>query len=120
MDPSNFYYFVLPLGVLVFLNAALAFKYARKEERAQLRVANLVNEYVKESSKQKESYTEQLQRLQYLYKTGNLDEVTYERMKLALENSLVKSQEETKMKMKLRPAKGKDGALADGSENRDS
>ena len=67
--------------------------------RINRRLAKSVNGYVKTISKQKESYNGQLNKLQELLKTESLDEVTYERMKQALENDYSKKREDTKMQL---------------------
>jgi hypothetical protein len=51
--------------------------------------AELENGYVETMSQQKESYDKQLNKLQELLKNESIDELTYERMKTALDNSLV-------------------------------
>lgn len=50
--------------------------------------------YVRTMSQQKESYDKQLNRLQELLKNESIDELTYERMKTALDNSLVQKRGE--------------------------
>ena len=99
MDYSSFYFNVLPLAAFVVLLAVLVYYYARMEERAQGRIAKLVNAYIKTTSKYKESYNIQLNNLQELLKNESIDELTYERMKQALENDYTRKREEAKMQL---------------------
>lgn len=111
MEASSFYFFVLPLRVFVFLMASLVFYYARRDERAERRIVKLVNAYVKTASKHKESYDKQLNKLQELLKNQSIDEVTYERVKQALENDYAQKRGEAKMQ--LSSEKGKNTPFAD-------
>ena len=56
--------------------------------------AELENGYVKTMSQQKESYDRQLNKLGELLKNESIDELAYERMKRALDNSLVQKRGE--------------------------
>ncbi len=67
--------------------------------RSDRRVAKLVNAYIKTVSKRKESYRKQLNKLQELLKAQSIDELTYERLKRALENDYVQKLEEARMQL---------------------
>lgn len=67
--------------------------------RANRKLAKLVNTYVKTVSKHKESYEKQLNKLQELLTAESVDELTYERMRKALENDHVQKLEEAKMRL---------------------
>lgn len=67
--------------------------------RANRRLGKLVNAYVKTVSKHKESYEKQLNKLQELLTAESIDELTYERMRKALENDHTQKLEEAKMQL---------------------
>ncbi len=85
MEAFYFYVNVLPLGVLVVALTIVTLYYARREERAQKKLKKLVDLYAKKKSKLQESYDAQMERLQELLKAESIDNVTFERMKNALE-----------------------------------
>jgi hypothetical protein len=67
--------------------------------RDNRKLAKLVSAYVKLTSKQKESYSKQLNKLQELLMTESVDELTYERMKRALEDDYIVKREEAKLQL---------------------
>ena len=67
--------------------------------QANRTLAKRVNAYVKTISKQKESYNKQLNNLQELLKNESINEITYERMKQALEKNYAQKREEAKMQL---------------------
>ncbi len=62
--------------------------------RINKKSAELENGYFKTISEQKESYSNQLNKLQELLRTESIDELTYERMKNALDDNYVKKRGE--------------------------
>ena len=67
--------------------------------RTNRRLAKLVNAYIETVSKRKESYRKQLNKLQELLKAQSIDELTYERLKQALENDYAQKLEDAKMQL---------------------
>ena len=67
--------------------------------RTDRRLAKLVNAHIKTVSKRKRSYRKQLNKLQELLEAQSIDELTYERLKQALENDYVQKLEDAKMQL---------------------
>jgi hypothetical protein len=81
MDASYFEFLVLPLGVLVFILAALGYYFARKEKRGRNRTKKLVESYFNEKAKEHGHMNTELANLRSLLENNSIDRDTYERMK---------------------------------------
>lgn len=81
MDASYFEFLVLPLGVLVFILAALVYYFARKEERGRNRTKKLIESYFNEKAKEQGLMNRELANLRKLLENNSIDRDTYERMK---------------------------------------
>jgi hypothetical protein len=80
MDVSYFEFFVLPLGVLVFVLASLLYYFARKEERGRNKTKKLVESYFDEKAKEQGQMNKELTNLRRLLENKSIDRDTYERM----------------------------------------
>jgi predicted Holliday junction resolvase-like endonuclease len=92
MEASNFYYFVLPLWIIVMALVCLVYYYANREERAQKKMTALIR-------KQEEHYNTETQKLETLRREKTIDQITYQRMKHILETNIEKRREETRQKL---------------------
>lgn len=88
MEPTDFYSFVLPLGVLIVILVSLALSIARKEESLEKSWNRLTRAYMKDRFEQEKSYAEELEKLQTLLQEKSIDQDTYVRLKKILERSL--------------------------------
>jgi len=94
MKVSEFYFIVLPLGILVCTLALLVFFYARREELAQWKLKRQKHAYARKRLKQKETHANEIEKLKVLLRSGSIDETTYERLKEILRISYQKNHEE--------------------------
>jgi hypothetical protein len=95
MDASYFEFLVLPLGVLVFILAAVVYYFARKEERGRNRTKKLVESYFTEKAKEQGLMNKELANLERLLENNSIDRGTYERMKNLLITMHKKKRAET-------------------------
>ena len=95
MDASYFELLVLPLGVLVFILAALVYYFARKEKRARNKTKKLIESYFNEKTKEQRLMNRELTNLKNLLENNSIDRDTYERMKNLLITTHQKKRPET-------------------------
>ena len=84
MDISNFYFLILPLGIMVIGLVAAVYYYAHREEIATRKTKKLVQAYVKEKAKLKESMNKEIAKIDKLFEEKSIDEETCERLKNVL------------------------------------
>jgi hypothetical protein len=84
LNPNDFSFFVLPLGILVVALVGAVYYFAHKEEIARNRTKKLINAYIREKAKQQEMTRKELANLQRLYESKAIDDETYERLKRVL------------------------------------
>lgn len=99
MEPTYFYSFVLPLGVLVVILVSLVLYVARKEESLEKRWNRLTRAYMRDMLEQEKSYAEELEKLQILLQEKSIDQDTYVRLKKILERSLTQRLERLNARM---------------------
>ncbi|MCZ2809781.1 MAG: hypothetical protein O2V44_10545 [Candidatus Bathyarchaeota archaeon] len=88
MEPTYFYSFVLPLGVLVFILVIFVLHYARKEERHNRKLKKLMRAYVKDRLKQERIFSEEIKVLDAQLRDKTIDRDTYVRLRKILELGL--------------------------------
>jgi len=86
MEASYFYVLVLPLGIFVFLMSSLAFYYARKEELARKKWTELTDLHTEDQLEHEETMSSELKGLEKLLQNKAIDQITYQRLKKALED----------------------------------
>ncbi len=84
MEASYFYIFILPLGIIVAGLVAAVYYYANREETAKKKTKKLVQAYIKQRAKQKESMNKELAKIDKLFEEKSIDEATCERLKNVL------------------------------------
>jgi hypothetical protein len=84
MEISYFYFFILPLGIIVIGLVAAVYYYARREEIAKRKTKKLVKAYIKNKAKQKEAMNKELAKIDKLFEEKSIDEETCERLKNVL------------------------------------
>jgi hypothetical protein len=84
MEISSFYFFILPLGIIVIGLVAAVYHYAHREEIAKGKTKKLVQAYIKEKAKQKEAMKKELAKIDKLFEEKSIDEETCERLKNVL------------------------------------
>jgi len=94
MNPLDFIFIVLPLGLMVFLLAGALILIVKKEEGANKRKIRRMEAIIKEKTKQCEVTEKQLEELYMAYRNKSLDKDAYERLK-KLVNMNAKKYEET-------------------------
>lgn len=94
MEPSDFYFTVLPLGIIVFTLASLVFFYARREELARWKLKRLKRAHVRRRLKQKETHTKEIENLGALLRNGSIDKNTHERLMKILHTSYQRNRKE--------------------------
>jgi hypothetical protein len=98
MDASYFYFFILPLGIIVAVLVALVYHFAKKEEIAKKKTRKLVHTYIKERAKQQKTMNKELAKIDKLYEDKSIDKETCERLKNVL---IVMNKKESKETMDL-------------------
>ncbi len=103
MEPTDFYSFVLPLGVLIAIVISLLLYFARKQESLEKRWDRLTRAYMRYRLEQEKTFAEELEKLQTLLQEKSIDQDTYVRLKKLLERALTRRLERlnTRMKVKL-------------------
>jgi hypothetical protein len=93
MEPTDFYFFIAPLGSLVVILVLGLFYFARKEERMDIELRQIRREFrsgvldkkgferKKNKLKQNRLFTQELERLQMMRKDKSIDQETYIRLK---------------------------------------
>ena len=106
MEPTDFYSFVLPLGVLLVILVSLVLYLARKEESLEKRWNRLTRAYMSDRLEQEKIFAEELEKLQILLQEKSVDQDTYVRLKKLLERSLTRRLERlnARTKVRLQPA----------------
>jgi len=99
MEPTDFYSFVLPLGVLIGILASLVLYYARREEKSERKLKRLMRTYVRNRLEQEKTFTKQLEKLQTQLHDKSIDQNTYARLKEILEISIAKRREEARAQL---------------------
>jgi len=94
MNPLDFIFIVLPLGVMVFLLVGGIVLIVKKEETANRRKIRRMDAIIKEKTKQCELTEKQLDELHMAYRNKSIDEAAYQRLK-KLVNMNAKNYEET-------------------------
>ncbi len=84
MDISAFYSLILPLGIMVIGLVGAVYYYARREDVAKKKTKRLMQAYIKEKAKQKQSMNKELSKIDKLLEEKSIDEETCERLKNVL------------------------------------
>ena len=95
MEIFYFYFFILPLGIIVIGLVVAVYYYAHREEIAKRKTKKLVQAYVKEKAKQKKAMNKELAKIDKLFEEKSIDEETCERLKNVLIVMNAKENEET-------------------------
>jgi len=111
MDPSNFFFFVLPLAIIIAFLIAVVFYLSRKNEESnyekeikhlrKLLIKGKIDRktflYMRDNLKSEDLFISESKRLDEMRKHNNVDQLTYSRLKAALQmtynNKIVKSEE---------------------------
>ena len=72
MEPTDFYFFVLPLGILIVALVSLALYLARKEESL---------------------YDRESKRLRMMLRSGTINKKTFERMRIRIKEEIIFAEE---------------------------
>ena len=72
MEPTDFYFFVLPLGILIVALVSLALYLARKEESL---------------------YDRESKRLRIMLRSGTINKKTFERMRIRIKEEIIFAEE---------------------------
>jgi predicted nucleotidyltransferase len=84
MESFDFTFFVLPLGILVFVLVAGILCKVKKEEIEQERKGKRISAYLKERVKQRELVERELAHIDKLLKDKSIDKSTHERLKFVI------------------------------------
>ena len=99
MEPTDFYYFVLPLAGLIALLVLMVLFHARKEERHRKKLAKLARAYMKDRLKQREIFAKQLEILDAQLRNKTIDKKSYARLKKVLEINFAERSEEARVQL---------------------
>jgi len=102
MDPTDFYYFILPLAGLIAILVLTVLYHARKEERHRKKLAKLARAYMRDRLKQREIFAQQLEILDAQLRNKTIDKNTYARLKKVLEINLTKRSEEARLQLETK------------------
>jgi len=102
MEPTEFYFFVLPLGALIGILASLVLHVARKEEKQEKKLKKLMRKYVRNRQKQEKTFTEEQEKLQALLRDKSIDQNTYARLKDILEINFAQQREKARAQLETR------------------
>ena len=102
MEPTDFYYLILPLAGLIALLVLVVLYHARKEERHKKKLAKLARAYMKDRLKQRETLNKQLEILEAQLRKKTIDKNTYARLKNVLEINFAKRSEEARLELETR------------------
>lgn len=84
MESFDFTFFVLPLGILVFVLVAGILYKVKKEEIEQEREVKRICAYLKERVKQRGLVERELAHIDSLLKSKSIDKGTYERLRFVI------------------------------------
>jgi hypothetical protein len=98
MEASYFYFFILPLGIIVIVLVASVYHYANREEMAKRKTKKLIQAYIKEKAKQKKAMNKEIAKIDKLLEDKSIDKETCERLKNVL---IVMKEKENKETMDL-------------------
>ncbi len=90
MEPTYFYFFVLPLGVLIGVLVLVVLYLAGREDKHKKEFGKLMRTYLRSRLKQEKIFKEQLDRLEALLHDKSIDLDTYARLKKLLEMNLTR------------------------------
>jgi hypothetical protein len=85
MNPSDFTFFVLPLGILVFVLVAGILLILKKEEIAKDKKIRRIDAYLKEKGKDRKVAEGQVQELNVMLESKSIDKETFKRLKTIVE-----------------------------------
>ena len=99
MEPTDFYYFVLPLAGLIGILVLMVLYHARKEERHKKKLTKLLRVYMRDRMKQRKIFAKQLEILDTQLRDKTIDKNTYTRLKKVLEINFAKRTEEAHVQL---------------------
>ncbi len=85
MEPSYFYFFVVPLGFLIAILAIMVLYIARKEENLEKGWKKLMHAHMRNRLKEEKIFAKELEKLQTLLDNETIDQDTYTRLRKILE-----------------------------------
>ena len=80
MQPSDFYFLIIPLAAILFLFIPIVVYYAQREEHTNKELKDLK----KKKAKQKEVVNEELVKLKHMLEEKSIDKFTYNRFRKLL------------------------------------
>ena len=95
MESFDFTFFVLPLGILVFVLVAGILYKVKKEEIEQERKVKRICAYLKERVKQRGLVERELAHIDSLLKSKSIDKGTYERLRFVIRMNEMEDPEAT-------------------------
>lgn len=101
MNPFDFNFIVLPLGVMVFLLVAGIMLILSRHEIAKKRKIRRMDAVLKEKDKRRESAEKQLKELDTMYANKSLDTDTYNRLQTLVRMHAEKEEETEAVLMKI-------------------
>lgn len=101
MNPFDFEFIVLPLGVMVFVLVAGIMLILSRHEIAKKRKMRRIDGVLKEKSKQRESTEKQLIELDTLYGNKSIDKDTHDRLQTLVRMHAEKEEETEAVLMKI-------------------
>lgn len=101
MEPADFQFTVLPLGILVFLLVAGVFYFAQREERQKKKLARVVGSYVRYRRRQEKMFAEELEHLETLFRKELIDKETYVRLRELLEGNIERKRQQARRSLKV-------------------
>jgi hypothetical protein len=101
MNPSDFTFIVIPLGVIVFLLVAGIMLILKKEEIAKEKKVRRIESVLKEKDKQREMSKKQLRDLDVMYDNKSIDADTYKRLQAIVRMHEEKQEETEAVLMKI-------------------
>ena len=99
MEPTDFYYFVLPLAGLIALLVLVVLYHARREERYKKKLAKLARAYMRDRLRQRDTFTKQLEGLDAQLRNKTIGKSTYARLRKVLEINFAKRSEEARLQL---------------------
>src|SRR4030067_1291004 len=93
MESFEFTFFVLPLGIIVFVLVAGILYKVKKEEIEQERKVKRICAYLKERVKQRGLVERELAHIDSLLKSKSIDKGTYERLRFAIRMNAIEDPE---------------------------
>jgi len=101
MNPFDFDFLVLPLGIMVFLLVGGIMLILSRHEIANKRKMRRIDAVLKEKSKQRESAEKQLKELDTMHENKSLDTDTYNRLQTLVRMHAEKEAETEAVLMKI-------------------